>query len=156
MTGHEDGRGWTSTRSMQLSLVAVRSFLVLLALAAASAPFWVKWYVLLREFGPQLHTALLVALYCCCPPGFYLLLCLDRLLQNLLAGQVFIHHNVQLLRRISWCCYLAAAITLAASFWYLPFLVIAAAAGFMGLVLRVVKNVFDQAIYLQTEVDYTI
>ena len=36
------------------------------------------------------------------------------------------------------------------------FLLVAVLAGFMALIVRVVKNVFEQAIILQDDADYTI
>jgi len=38
----------------------------------------------------------------------------------------------------------------------LPFLLLAAGSGFMGLILRVVKNVFAEAIFIKEENDFTI
>jgi hypothetical protein len=44
-----------------------------------------------------------------------------------------------------------------AAVWYcLPMLVIAGAAGFMGLIVRIVKNIFRQAIDMKNELDYTV
>ena len=61
------------------------------------------------------------------------------------------------LRRISWCCAGAAVLCLAAVFiCYRPFAVLAAAAGFMALLVRVLKNAFAQAVRMKNELDYTI
>ena len=38
----------------------------------------------------------------------------------------------------------------------MPFLIVSAAAAFVGLILRVVKNVFAEAVRLKDENDYTI
>ena len=65
--------------------------------------------------------------------------------------------NVTALRRISWCCAGAAVLCLAAVFiCYRPFAVLAAAAGFMALLVRVLKNAFAQAVRMKNELDYTI
>ena len=73
---------------------------------------------------------------------------------------MFVEENVKLLRAISWCCFGAAAATLvggaAAVKLFLPLLVLAAAAAFMGLIVRIVKNVFQQAITMKSELDLTI
>ena len=79
-----------------------------------------------------------------------------RLLDNIRAGRVFIPQNVQLLRRISWGCIAGALICLASGLYYVLFFVIAACAAFMALIVRVVKNVFQQAVLLQEDADYTI
>ncbi|MBQ2868015.1 MAG: DUF2975 domain-containing protein, partial [Firmicutes bacterium] len=70
--------------------------------------------------------------------------------------QVFTDENVSLLRRISWCCFLAALITLISSRFYLVFGLIGIAAAFMGLILRVVKNVIQQAVIIKAENELTI
>ena len=60
------------------------------------------------------------------------------------------------LRRCSWCCMAVAAICLVFTAALFYFLLVAAAAAFIGLILRVIKNVFQQALALKEENDYTI
>ena len=79
-----------------------------------------------------------------------------RLLGNLRRAQVFVPENVELLRHVSWCCVAGALVALGGSLFYLPFLFVALAAGFMALIVRVVKNVFQQAIAMKSELDLTI
>ena len=50
----------------------------------------------------------------------------------------------------------AGLIFLVSSFYYLPFFALCAAAVFMALILRVIKNVFAQAEEIKKENDYTI
>ncbi|MFR1758596.1 MAG: DUF2975 domain-containing protein, partial [Christensenellaceae bacterium] len=59
-------------------------------------------------------------------------------------------------RITSWCCFGACLICFASSFYCLPILLIAIAAGFMGLIVRIVKNVFEQAITMKDELDLTV
>ena len=40
--------------------------------------------------------------------------------------------------------------------YYIPFFFVAIAAGFVGLIVRVIKNVFAEAIALKDENDFTI
>ena len=40
--------------------------------------------------------------------------------------------------------------------YYMPFLLLSAAAAFVGLMLRVVKNAFAEAVNIKNENDYTI
>ena len=49
-----------------------------------------------------------------------------------------------------------AAICLVSGFYYLPFFVVAACGAFMALIVRVIKNVFTEAIALKDENDFTI
>ena len=104
----------------------------------------------------ELHLPITAALLLCCIPAMGALLWLHKLLSNISDSRVFVDENVTLLRRISWCCFLAAGITLVSSRFYLVFLLISVAAAFMGLILRVVKNVIQQAVILRTENELTI
>ena len=80
----------------------------------------------------------------------------DRLLAGISLGEVFTAGNIALLRRCSWCCMIVAAICLLFTAALFYFLLVAAAAAFIGLILRVIKNVFQQALALKEENDYTI
>ena len=97
-----------------------------------------------------------ITIYCCAVPGLFLLLCLHRLLRNLRRERVFEQENVTLLRAISWLCIAVGVVTLVSGFYYTSFFLVAAAAAFCGLIVRVVQNVFEQAIEIKTENDYTI
>ena len=49
-----------------------------------------------------------------------------------------------------------AIISLISTFYYFPWIFIAVAAAFMGLIVRVVKNVVAQAVELKNESELTI
>lgn len=70
---------------------------------------------------------------------------------------VFTDGAVSCLRTISWCCFLEAALCLASTLLYFRIhLALFFIAGFLGLVLRVVKNVIEEAVALKNENDFTI
>ena len=123
---------------------------------------WAVWPVsrTLTRYLPILHsnwdTMLIVCLYVCNVPGFLLLFCMDKLLRNLRQGIVFDGCNVRLLRMVSICCFVACAVCLACSLriFFLGF--VALAAGFVGLIVRIVKNVFSAAIDMRSELDLTV
>lgn len=100
---------------------------------------------------------LLVALaYACLVPvavanGFLL-----RLLLLVRRGGVFTAAAVSSLRTISWCCFLEAGLLLAGTGFFALMPVLAFVAAFLGLVLRVVKNVIEEAVALKQENDFTI
>jgi hypothetical protein len=89
-------------------------------------------------------------------PAAYLLYNLLRLLLRIEAGQLFLAENVACLRRISWSCFGGAGVAFASVFYYLPWFSVFVAAAFMGLIVRVVKNVVAQGVALKDEVNYTI
>lgn len=149
---------WSSKNSIRLSRLCVVLFGAAALAILASAPWLVEALV---AFSPiplenRAGSLLMVTLYTGGVPALYILWQLWRLLENIQGGQVFIPQNVGLLRRISWGCAVGAVICLASGLYYLPFLVIAACGAFMGLIVRVVKNVFQQAVLLQEDADYTI
>ena len=149
---------WSSKNSIRLSRLCVVLFGAAALSILGSAPWLVKDFVAFSRV-PLEHQAgnlLLVTLYIGGVPALYILWQLWRLLENIQGGLVFIPRNVQLLRRISWGCAAGAIICLISGFYYLPFFVVAACGAFMGLIVRVVKNVFQQAVQLQEDADYTI
>ncbi|MBR0081723.1 MAG: DUF2975 domain-containing protein [Clostridia bacterium] len=84
--------------------------------------------------------------------------CLVLLLNNVRAGAIFTDASVQLLRVISWASLLAGAICVPLSFlieWDV-LLAIAFVGLFLGVVLRVVKNVIEEGTAIKAENDGTI
>ena len=53
-------------------------------------------------------------------------------------------------------CAAACAVCLASTFYYAPWSLAGVAAGFMALLVRVIKNCFEQAVRMKDELDYTI
>ena len=47
-------------------------------------------------------------------------------------------------------------VCLVSCLYYLPFIAVAIAAGFMALIVRIIKNIFQQAIDMKAELDLTI
>ena len=94
-----------------------------------------------------------VIAFCCA-----LLVFLFMLLNNISKKKIFVPENVKNLRIISWCCFAVAA--LLAVWGILTFLEIiflaAFIVGFIGLILRVVKNVFEEAVSIKEENDFTV
>ena len=147
---------WTKDTSIRLSVLFTRLFIVLLVLGLFLVPRLVGWFIGATGGRPVFVGRISAAFYCCAGPAAALLWSLDRLLAALSRGEVFTAGNIALLRRCSWCCMAVAAICLAFTAVLFYFLPVAAAAAFIGLILRVIKNVFQQALALKEENDYTI
>lgn len=95
--------------------------------------------------------------YVCAALAFACLTDLYRLLSRISRGDVFVRENVTSLRRIGLEVLAAAAATFVIGVTcYLPVLVLSAAAVFMMLIIRVIRNVFGKAVDMQDELDYTI
>ena len=148
---------WNDSRSLVLSKVCVILFMALLLVCAIFAPRLVSWLMwisaMARAGGRELF---LSTIYTGCVPAAILLIMLYRLLQRINSGEVFVRKNIAYLRYISWCCFIGAVICIASTYYYLPWLAVGVAAAFMGLIVRVVKNVFAKAVSLQDDANFTI
>ena len=147
---------WNPGKSVQASSICTKIVIVLVICAVFAAPFMVKSYAAYAGKNPHLIGPLLATIYAGTVPGLAALVSLDRLLANLKKKDVFIEKNVKYLRVISWCSFAVSAILFLSGFYYLLFLVVAIAAAFFGLILRVVKNVIEQAVAIKDENDFTI
>lgn len=148
---------WSKDNSILLSKICVWVFGICAVLCAAGLPAMLDGIVARR--GLELETGricVLASFYGLLVPTAIALWNLYRLLANISRGEVFDAVNVKCLRILSWACFLAAVICLVSASYYIPFLFLAALTGFMGLILRVVKNVFAEAVALKQENDYTI
>jgi len=148
---------WSGEKSITLSKLCVLLFMGLLLAALVTAPWLTRWFVEFSQAGPKEEAACFMAtIYVGAVPAAYLLYSLLKLLIRIEAGQVFTDENVELLRRISWSCFAGAGIALVSLFYYYPWFFVTVAAAFMGLIVRVVKNVVAQAVELKNEADYTV
>lgn len=148
---------WNGEKSLALTKLCILLFLGLLLAAVVSAPWLTRWFVDFSQAGLEGTASYFMStIYVGFVPAAYLLYSLLVLIRRIDVGQVFIAANVELLRRISWSCFLGAVIALVSVLYYSPWFFVAVAAAFMGLIVRVLKNVFAQAVDLQDESDYTV
>lgn len=147
---------WNTKRSVVLSCICTKLVILISVLFLLSAPYWVNLYITYRFQYAEIKEELLFTIYIAGTIGLVLLFCLNKLLSNIRKEEVFTFENVKLLRTISWCCFIVAAILSFSGYYYILFLLGAVAAGFFGLILRVVKNVIEQAVIIKTENDFTI
>ncbi len=147
---------WNSSKSVLASSVCTKIVIVIVILTAAASPYLVKNYIAYTMKDPDIIIPLVMTIFACAVPGLIALFSLDRLLTNIKRKEVFIEKNVRHLRVISWCSFAVSVISLVSGFYYLLFLIIAVAAAFFGLILRVVKNVIEQAVIIKDENDFTI
>ncbi|ADY56279.1 hypothetical protein Sgly_1984 [Syntrophobotulus glycolicus DSM 8271] len=147
---------WNPNKSVILSSICTKAAIVLVILTAFAMPHLVPTYVNFAGKDPEIIRPLLLTVYACALPGLLSLICLNRLLANIRQGEVFAEKNVRLLRVLSWCSFIVSAILFISGFYYILFVMIAICAAFLGLILRVIKNVFEQAIVIKQENDFTI
>ena len=154
---------WNKEKSTTLSLAVCYFFTALLITGLFLGPWAIRmWFQLYRgwEAGSD-GLRQLVKIFNCCfypsaPFGFVTLYSLIKLLLNIRKGEIFIVSNVRNLRRISWCCFIEAGLLLVGVTYFFMMPVLSFVVGFLGLVLRVVKNVIEEAVALKNENDFTI
>ena len=142
---------WDDEKSITLTRCVVVAALIGSIAMTLGGPWVTAWFIAVAGLRPStgLTATLLVLGYACAALAIGMLVSLYKFLRRI--------ENVAALRRISWCCAGAAVLCLAAVFiCYRPFAVLAAAAGFMALLVRVLKNAFAQAVRMKNELDYTI
>ncbi|HYE83174.1 MAG TPA: DUF2975 domain-containing protein [Clostridia bacterium] len=148
---------WNGKKSISLSKFCVLVFSAMLIGTALSAPWLVRWFLdFSRADLIGKEAFFLSTIYAGSVPAAVLLFCLYRLLHHIEIEQVFITTNVEYLRRISWSCFAGSIICIASTPYYFPWIFVAVAAAFMGLIVRVIKNIIAQAVELKNESELTI
>jgi len=149
---------WRPAHSVTLSLVVTY-----LAGACLLALMFAAPSVLRAMFNMEFFIGKAVVIfYACCPAGWAAIVSLLMLLHGIRKGEVFTRRNVRLLRLISWCFVFVALASLypfaveGNLTIFTPLLFITFAAAFLAVILRVVKNVMEQATLLREENDLTI
>lgn len=160
---------WTKSRSITLSQsLCIAAFLICIGLVI-SLPYLNNLYLSFigideNLMGDKIQIYTLANLYAALIPAFLALVTLFSLLTNMKNGNIFIHKNVSYLRILSYCCFAETVIFFVFSILCnyaitgtsIFGLLLSFASAFFGLILRVIKNVFDAAIEIREENDYTI
>ncbi|HPE95308.1 MAG TPA: DUF2975 domain-containing protein [Bacillota bacterium] len=111
---------------------------------------------IIDSISPAAEMLLKAMLYVLDVLGIACCACLSGLIVKIMRAEVFTDMSVFFLRVISWLCIFAS---LGFSFIGLYFTVsffVAFAAAFFGIVIRVVKNVMEEATSIKNENDFTV
>ncbi|MBO5448699.1 MAG: DUF2975 domain-containing protein [Ruminococcus sp.] len=151
---------WTKTRSLMLSRILVAGLFFLLCVLVICIPFIAKWFDAISVgkglIKGSVTVPVCIMLYICDIFAFAAVISLNRLLGNINRDSVFTEENTRCLRIISWSCVFAGITFAVFSVWRFEFLFAAFFACFLGLVMRVLKNVFEKAVEIKSENDFTI
>ncbi len=146
----------TKLKSARATLWAIRTVGLILAILLFAMPELLRLYAEYRFLDPRAFRAVLVAFYCCAAVTGVALLRMDRLIRNILKGQVFIQDNVALIRQVRWCCCCVSLICVPAAVLYAPLLFVVVIMGFLCLAVSVTADVMDAAVKLREESDLTV
>lgn len=143
-------------RSIAITSALIKVAIVFCAAALFLMPYAAKMYEQISFQRDNVTVPLLITFYVCAAFGFVILFVLNKLIKNIGSEKVFIDENVKLLKILSYCCFAIAVVTLIFARFRILVFVITFAAAFIGLILRVIKNCFTEAIRLREENDFTI
>lgn len=147
---------WTDKKSIKLSMICLYIFAGIVVLTMLFISRVVASIVPVYILSPENQYYFYLTLELCMGVGLVILFFLRRLIKNIDNDETFDEENISILRIISWLCFLEAAILLVSTIYYYPWLFVAGLASFIGLIIRVIKNVFCQAFLIKTENDFTI
>ncbi|MGC6768200.1 DUF2975 domain-containing protein [Enterococcus sp. LJL128] len=147
---------WTDKQSIRLSAwcIYILGLLILLAMVFISVfiDIVIPDYAISRDN----RMFFILTLEICLATGLAILFLLYQLIQNIDNNQTFTEKNIKLLRGISWLCFLEALFLLVSGSYYYPWFFVAGLAAFVGVIVRIIKNVFCQALLIKEENDFTI
>ena len=149
---------WNKNKSLMLSLICTKIVILLLIALAVALPFlrgtsFFSGAILLREDSLYFVMTLI---YLAWIPAMIAMVCLHKLLTNIRQEHAFTEKTGRLLRIISWTCFLAGIIMFVGTTSSPAFFLLGVIACFVGLILRVVKNVIDYGREIKDENDFTI
>lgn len=137
--------------SIILTQVFTGVIFILLLLGAVFLPKIIETY-----FSEVHSIPCLIIFYCVIAVAFGVLVILHLLLTNIRMNEIFIENNVRYLRAISWGCVLECLIFLVLAQYFLISYLLAFACLFLSLIIRVVKNIIEEATEIKNEHDFTI
>ena len=146
---------WTSTNSLRLTRYLTIGVIFLCVAAAFCIPICTEWYDAVSGQEP-IHNLLNVILYISDALGLISMWELNGMLKRISKQEIFTAENVKVLRVISWCCFGIAALSFFLAFFRMLAFFVGFAAGFFGMIMRVLKNVFELAVEMRQENDFTI
>lgn len=146
-------KGFTAARGCR---IAVWGVLGLVALLCVCVPGAARWFIERRFLRPEAVKAMVIAFYPCAASSVTAFVLMLKLLNNIIAGKVFIRTNVQLIKGIAVCCALVSLICLPAGFFYLGLFFVTLIMAFLCLVVCVVGSLMSAAVELREENDLTI
>ena len=134
------------------------SLIPILVVLAIVFPSLTTWYF--TTYGQSLVAEtiqrLMIAFYICLPAGFAALGLLTKILSNIRKEALFIRQNAICFRWLSICALYVGVTCVATGILYLPLLVIALAAFFIGLLLQVLVRFVLTACEISEENSLTI
>ena len=154
---------WNKDRSLILSRILTLAAAMAAVIVAVFIPAISGWYQ--YEMAAEANSVfdrstmfipMCITLYVCDALALGALWNLNILLRNISRDEVFIQKNTNCLRRISWICMGVGVMMMIFGLWSSIFAFFGMCALMFGLIMRVLKNVFEKAVEIKSENDFTI
>ncbi len=145
----------SKSKSLKLSIAFTTFFAVLLAVLTLSAPWSVG---IICEYFHRAHLTnfLITVTYLAVPAGWGAIVLLYKILFNVNEKKIFIPQNVKYLQILSWLCFYVGVLSGFSTFKFIAFAIVSLSALFIGLIVRVVRNIIHEAIQIKEENELTI
>lgn len=148
---------WNNEKSITLTKACIGIFAVVYIAVLVSCPWLMKRFTTYSFSARGKDTFFFMAtVYAAAVPLGVILWNVYRLVAEIGREIIFTQENIRRLRLMSWMCFSVTFICLISMGYYILYIVIAGCAAFIGLLLRVIKNVFVRAKEIKEENDYTI
>lgn len=154
---------WNNNKSLFLSRVltiAAAGVAVFVAFFIPTIADWYQYMMTVEAAGildrETMFIPMCISLYVCDALALAALWNLHVLLGNISRDEVFVPKNTSCLRRISWICMAAGVVCIIFGLWSSIFAFVGMVAIMFGLIMRVLKNVFEKAVEIKSENDFTI
>ncbi|MBL1229107.1 DUF2975 domain-containing protein [Enterococcus sp. BWB1-3] len=147
---------WTDKQSIKLSTWCIYVLAMLIFMVMIFISSFIDAIVPSQMVSSANRFFFILTLELCLGIGLVILYFLYQLIRNIEKEKIFTEQNIKLLRITSWLCFLEAIILLISSSYYFPWFFVAGVAAFVGVIVRIIKNVFCQARLIKEENDFTI
>ena len=143
-------------KSLKVTKVIVIILATFFAFFLLTAPIIFNWYCELTENREGVANVLTVVFYACSPSAAVTLIYTFKFLKNLERGEIFTEKTVKYLKVLSYACLSVVPLSIPLCFFFLAGLPIPAAAGYMWLILRIIKSIFEYGTKIKDENDLTV
>ena len=143
--------------SVRLTLYVNRAVALLMLVMIFCFPIMVEHYHQdYRLLSTAERSAILIAFYCSAGAVLLALWHMDRLLGNILRGELFTLPNVRHIRTVRWCCLAVSVVCMGAAFGFPSLGFVSVIMLFLCMVVTVVGQVMAAAVVIREENDLTV
>lgn len=153
----------SSRLSILLSIALCVGFLLVCIVGLFMMPSLVEMLIKIpdnigfrNEITQGVKTFVLVLAYLALVGGMVADVLLIAVLQRVRNGQVFTNKSVSLIRAVSWCCFVICIVFGLIGIYFQLSYIVAFGVLLLGLCLRVIKNVLEEATAIKCENDLTV